>query len=101
MIAMKDLPGCRDLDRAAMRAVRGGTSGSWVVGWIAPFPGGSASAGQHGARGDAYHITNNFFTQIINAGQATFQTQNTDVFNSAANAVIGVGPGQASASFRG
>ncbi len=95
-ITIRDLPVSRTLDRDAMASVRGGAGGgSWVVGWIMPFvaPTGISSHG-----GDVYHITNNIFTQVINANQATFQTQNTDVFNSGNNAAISVGPAQASTS---
>jgi hypothetical protein len=80
--------------------VRRGGGGSWVVGWIAPFVEHSQSSGGMGYGTAVYNITNNIFTQVINAAQATFQTQNTDVFNSGANAIVDVGPNQASAISR-
>ena len=93
---IRDLAYSHALDRAAMSGVRGaGGNGAWVAGWIIPFTG-VASAG-HG--GDIYHITNNF-SQTIIASQATFQTQTTEVFNSGANALLNVGPGQSSATAR-
>ena len=96
-INIKDLALSRTLDRDAMAHVRGGGDGSWVVGWIAPFVGASGVS-RHG--GDVYNITNNIFTQVVNANQATFQTQNTDVFNSGANALLTVGTDQSSATSR-
>ncbi len=95
-ITIRDLPVNRTLDRDAMASVRGGAGGgSWVVGWIAPFV---AQSGVSSHGGDVYNITSNIFTQVINANQATFQTQNTDVFNSGNNAAISVGPAQANTS---
>jgi hypothetical protein len=100
-ISIKDLPLSRTLDHDAMAGVRGaGGGGSWVVGWIAPFVEHSQSSGGMGYGTAVYNITNNIFTQVINAAQATFQTQNTDVFNSGANAIVDVGPNQASAISR-
>jgi hypothetical protein len=100
-ISIKDLPLSRTLNRDAMAGVYGaGGGGSWVVGWIAPFVEHSQSSGGMGYGTAVYNITNNIFTQVINAAQATFQTQNTDVFNSGANAIVDVGPNQASAISR-
>lgn len=92
-ITIKDLVTSRALDSQAMSQVRGGRGG-WVAGgWIVPFVGSTSVSSGNGI---IYNITNNVFNQFINAGQATFQTQNTDVFNSGANAVIDVGANQAS-----
>lgn len=94
---ISDLPLNRTLDSAAMTRLRGaGGSGSWVAGWIIPFSRTSGSSG-----GNTFvNITNNTFNQFISANQATFQTQNTDVFNSGANAVIDLAADQTSAISR-
>lgn len=98
-IRINDLPCNRLLDRSAMTRLRGGGgSGSWVAGWILPF---SGTAALNSSRGNTFvNITNNIFTQYISANQATFQTQNTDVFNSGANTVIDLAADQASAISR-
>lgn len=95
-LCISDLPLNRTLDAAVMTRLRGaGGSGSWLAGWIIPFSG-TASASSSG--GNTFvSITNNIFNQFMSANQATFQTQNTDVFNSGANAVIDLAPDQTSA----
>lgn len=98
-IRISDLPSNRTLDRTAMKRLRGaGGSGGWVAGWIIPFSG--ATAANSGGGNMFVNITNNIFNQFISANQATFQTQNTDVFNTGANAVIDVAADQASAMSR-
>lgn len=98
-IRISDLPCNRLLDRSAMMRLRGaGGSGSWVAGWIVPFSGTVAASVSGG--NTFVNITNNIFTQFISANQATFQTQNTDVFNSGTNAVIDLAADQASAISR-
>lgn len=98
-IHISDLPSDRTLDRNAMTCMRGGAgSGGWVAGWIIPYPG-SRSVGSEG--GNTFvNITNNIFNQFISANQATFQTQNTEVYNTGANAVIDLAADQASAISR-
>jgi hypothetical protein len=103
-LIIKDLPQSRTLDHAAMKSVRGAGNaggGGWVVGWIAPYIG-AASGGAHagGDGGSVFNISNTFFIQIINAAQANFQNQTTDVFNSGNGATIDVGTSQASAITR-
>lgn len=93
-IRISDLPSNRTLDRAAMTRLRGaGGTGSWVAGWIIPF---SGATSVNGGGNTFVNITNNIFNQFISANQATFQTQNTDVFNTGANAVIDLAADQAS-----
>lgn len=95
-LCISDLPLNRTLDGAAMTRLRGaGGSGSWVAGWIVPFSGMSSASSSGG--NTFVSITNNIFNQFISANQATFQTQNTDVFNTGANVVIDLAPAQASA----
>jgi hypothetical protein len=102
-LIIKDLPQSRTLDRAAMKSVRGAGNaggGGWVVGWIAPYLGAASGGGSHGDGGTVFNISNTFFVQVINAAQANFQNQTTDVFNSGNGAMIDVGTSQASAITR-
>ena len=98
ILRISDLPLDRTLDRAAMADLRGAgsrSSGSWVAGWIVPFSGMSVAASSGG--NSFISITNNIFNQFISANQATFQTQNTDVYNTGAGAVIDLAANQARA----
>lgn len=96
ILRIRDLPLDRTLDRTAMARLHGaGGSGSWVSGWIIPFSGMSVAASSGG--NTFVSITNNIFNQFISATQATFQTQNTDVYNTGAGAVIDLAANQASA----
>ena len=94
---IRDLPLNRTLDSAAMTRLRGaGGTGSWVAGWIIPYAGTSSAASIGG--NTFVSITNNIFNQFISANQATFQTQNTEITNNGANAVIAVAADQGSAT---
>lgn len=102
-MTIRDLPLSLTLDHAAMASVRGAGNaggGGWVVGWIAPFIGAVSGPGSHGGGGNVFNISNTFFVQVINAAQANFQNQTTDVFNSGNGATIDVGTSQASAIMR-
>lgn len=79
-ITIKDLPESRALDRAAMRAIRGGGA-PWVYGWIQPFVAQSPSA----TPTVNFYQINNFADQMIN------QIQVVNVTNSAANSNVDVG----------
>ena len=104
-LTIRDLPLGRTLNRTAMSSIRGAGNaggGGWVVGWIAPYLGAAVSGGSQGSseHGNVFNISNTFFVQVINAAQANFQNQITDVFNSGNGASIDVGTSQASAIVR-
>lgn len=103
-LRIEDLPHSRTLDSAAMASICGagnGGGGGWVVGWIAPYLGATAGSLATGTdQGNVFNISNTFYVQVINAAQANFQNQTTDVFNSGNGATIDLGASQGSAIMR-
>lgn len=78
-LTIKDLRIDRQLDRAAMSAIKGGGA-PWVYGWIRPF---SSSAIGSGQAINFFQI-NNYADQMIN------QFQSIEVNNTGANSAINV-----------
>ena len=80
IITINNLPANRDLDRAAMSAIRGAGGAPWVFGAFRPYV---DSAPSLVPTVNFYQINNSFFAeQMIN------QSQTVNINNSGANSAI-------------
>ncbi|KRB64247.1 hypothetical protein [Noviherbaspirillum sp. Root189] len=83
VLAIKDLPLNRALDRKAMSVIRG-SGAPWVFGWIRPYVASNPNSGL-GTVFNFFQINNTYI-----ADQMNNQIQNVDINNSAANSNINV-----------
>jgi len=83
VLAIKDLPLNRALDRNAMAVIRG-SGAPWVFGWIRPYVAPNSNAG-FGPVVNFFQINNTYI-----ADQMNNQIQTVDINNSAANSNINV-----------